>query len=116
VIISVIALGLLSLGIRPVKAVVLKWDLNGDEVIDIKDLAEAGKAFSTVNGSARWNSRADVVEDGKVDIKDISTIAKHFGERVVKLVVPEFWMGTALGLAGLFAGLGAFSAYKWKKQ
>jgi hypothetical protein len=47
----------------------------------MKDVAISAKAF----GTASWNPHADItgpdeVPDGKVDMRDISLIAKHFGE------------------------------------
>ena len=56
------------------------YDLNGDGVVDIVDIALAAKAFGSYPGHPRWNPTADVNGDGKVDLWDIVLIAKHFGE------------------------------------
>ena len=115
-IVGLFVLGLLTIGAQPVKGDGLKWDLNGDGVIDLKDLAEAGLACYSVQGSARWNNKADVNDDLKIDIKDIAIMAKHFGERVIHFEVPELWMGPALGLAACFGALGVFRVSKWKHR
>jgi hypothetical protein len=55
-------------------------------VVDIKDISRAAKPFNTVPGDVDWNPHADItgleplVPDGKIDMKDIAIVAKHFGE------------------------------------
>ncbi len=64
-------------------AVRIIGDINGDNKVDIKDIAEAAKAFGTYFGqgsSPRWNPDADINQDGKIDIKDLVQIAKNFGK------------------------------------
>ncbi len=52
----------------------------------MKRLARAAKAFGTVPGDLLWNPSADITgseslaPDGKIDMQDISLIARHFGE------------------------------------
>lgn len=43
-------------------------DLNGDDKVDIRDIAIAAKAFGSYPGHPRWNPMADVYRDGKMDI------------------------------------------------
>ncbi len=54
-------------------------DLNGDGVVDIKDLATVAVAFGSFPGHPRWNDLADVNKDEKVDIKDVLVVASNFG-------------------------------------
>ena len=58
----------------------LKGDLNGDGVVDIRDIAIAALAFGSFPDHPRWNPIADTNEDNKVDIRDIALIAIHYGE------------------------------------
>lgn len=104
----VFILSVLAFSFRPVKATVLMYDLNGDGKIDIKDTVVVARAFGTSAGHPRWNAQADLNNDGVIDLKDLFIISKHFGEPRV-LVVPEYWMGTALGLTGCFAAFGLFA-------
>jgi hypothetical protein len=55
-------------------------DLNGDGVINMKDIAIGAAAFGSRNGEVRWNPNADVIEDETISIKDLVAIAGHFGE------------------------------------
>lgn len=61
-------------------------DINHDRRVDMKDLGKAARAFNTRPGDDRWDPQADItgptplIPDGKVDMRDISLIAKHFGE------------------------------------
>lgn len=54
-------------------------DINGDRKADIKDVAQAAKAFGSYPGHERWDPLADINYDDKVDIKDIAFIAKYYG-------------------------------------
>jgi len=58
----------------------LLGDVNGDNKVDIRDIAQAGLAFGSYPNHPRWNTQADVYQDGKVDIRDMALIAKNFGE------------------------------------
>jgi len=59
-------------------------DINHDLVVNMKDIAIAAKAFNIVPGDQLWNPHADItgpqplVPDGKIDMRDISLIAKNF--------------------------------------
>lgn len=60
-------------------------DINHDLKIDMKDVETAAKAFGSYADDLSWNPHADIsgglsVPDGKVDIRDVALIAKHFGE------------------------------------
>lgn len=56
------------------------YDLNGDNKIDMRDIAIAARAFGSQPGDSNWNPVADVNGDGKVDMKDIAPIARNFGK------------------------------------
>jgi hypothetical protein len=56
----------------------------------MRDVGISAKAFGTVPGDAKWNPHADTtgpdgIPDGKVDMRDVSLIAKHFGERYPRI-------------------------------
>ena len=61
-------------------------DINHDLKVDMKDIGRSARAFGTVPGDILWNPHADItgpeylVPDGMVDMRDISLIARHFGE------------------------------------
>jgi len=55
-------------------------DVNGDNQVDIRDIAQAGLAFGSYPDHPRWNSQADINQDNKIDIRDIAVIAKNFGK------------------------------------
>jgi hypothetical protein len=92
----------------------LMYDLNFDGKVDLKDVYLVGKAFGSSPGDPKWNPLADVNRDGRIDLKDYFVLAKHFGHSSRILVVPEYWMGTVLGLAGCFAAFGLFRVSKRK--
>jgi hypothetical protein len=61
----------------------MQSDVDGDNKIDIKDIALAGLAFGSYTYpviSPRWNPDADINGDCRVDIRDLAIIARHFGE------------------------------------
>jgi hypothetical protein len=37
-------------------------------------------AFGSSSGVGRWNPSADVNHEGKVDLRDVGTVAAHFGD------------------------------------
>jgi hypothetical protein len=54
-------------------------DMNGDNMIDIKDIAIAAQAFGTTPGHPRWNPKVDMNRDNKINLIDIAAIGKDFG-------------------------------------
>jgi len=56
-------------------------DVNNDNKVDIKDIAQAALAFGTDPSHPRWNIQADIDQDGRVYIKDLAIIAKNFGKK-----------------------------------
>jgi len=61
----------------------LTGDLNDDDKIDIRDLAQCGLAFGSTSDHPRWNVKADLDFDGKIDIRDLVLVARNFGKTVL---------------------------------
>lgn len=57
----------------------VKGDLNGDQIVDVTDVAMECAAYGTVPGSARWNQVADVNHDFVIDVTDLSVVVKCYG-------------------------------------
>gem|GEM_PF-4716772 len=55
-------------------------DVNGNNKIDIMDIAAAGLAFGSCPDHLRWNPQADINQDNTVDIRDLTLIAINFGK------------------------------------
>jgi len=55
-------------------------DVNGDDKVDIKDIALVTIHFGAIEEDANWNQLADVNRDGQIDIKDVSFVARFYGE------------------------------------
>ena len=56
-------------------------DLNSDLEVNILDVAIAANAFGTVSGQQRWNVRADIDDNGRIDIIDVATVAMRYGQK-----------------------------------
>jgi subtilisin family serine protease len=54
-------------------------DVNGDGIVDIWDLATAGKAYGSFEGEEDYNSDADINRDGVVDMRDLAIICTNYG-------------------------------------
>ena len=50
--------------------------------MDIKDVSYVARRFMCLPSDPLWDSIADANGDGKVDMKDIAAVAKHFGEQI----------------------------------
>jgi len=59
-------------------APIIKGDVDIDEKVNIRDIYIFGAAFGSYPGHPRWDSRADLTGDGKVNIIDGVIIAKAF--------------------------------------
>ena len=53
-----------------------------DSKVDIRDVAAAARLFGVQYPDPNYNPNYDMNGDGKINIIDISTVAKHFGEKV----------------------------------
>ena len=60
------------------KGTVRKGDLNGDGTVSIADITIWGLAFGSYPGHPRWNQRADINSDGRVDIVDAMLITREW--------------------------------------
>jgi hypothetical protein len=54
-------------------------DVNGDGVVDIKDLILVARAFNTTPASQNWNPNADVDNDSAIGIRDLIFVARNWG-------------------------------------
>jgi hypothetical protein len=57
----------------------LLGDVNGDCVVDLKDLALVGMAYRSRPGDAWWNAAADLDESGNIGIVDLAMVGMHYG-------------------------------------
>jgi hypothetical protein len=61
-------------------------DVDHNLKVNMKDIGTSAKSFGSVPGDDLWNPHADItgreplVQDGKVDMRDVGLIARHFGE------------------------------------
>jgi len=58
---------------------ILPGDINSDLKIDIRDVAFVAIAFGRFKGSEGWDSRADIIQDDVIDIKDITYVSRNYG-------------------------------------
>ena len=55
-------------------------DVNGDLLVDMRDIGIACAAYGSYPGHPNWDSRADLDCNGYVDMRDIGIICAHYGE------------------------------------
>jgi len=53
-------------------------DINGDDVVDYKDLAILGASYGKSKGDPDFNSAADINGDGKVDYRDLAILGAKY--------------------------------------
>lgn len=56
------------------------YDVNGDGIIDLKDVFRVALAFGSFPGHPAWDPACDFNKDDKVDLKDYFPVALHYGE------------------------------------
>ncbi len=56
------------------------YDVNGDGVIDLKDVFRVGKAYGSRPGDPKWDPACDFNHDNIIDLKDYYPVCKHYGE------------------------------------
>ena len=56
------------------------YDVNGDGIIDLKDVFRVALAYGSFPGHPRWDPACDFNNDNKVDLKDYYPVAMHYGE------------------------------------
>jgi hypothetical protein len=52
----------------------LGGDVNGDDTIDQYDAASISVAWNATSGNANWNARADITDDGHINVLDIIAV------------------------------------------
>jgi uncharacterized repeat protein (TIGR01451 family) len=55
-------------------------DVNGDGLVNMKDIALVARAFGSTPTSPNWNFAADLNRDGLVNMKDMALVARNFGK------------------------------------
>ncbi|MCS6775458.1 MAG: dockerin type I domain-containing protein, partial [Chloroherpetonaceae bacterium] len=59
----------------------LGGDANGDDAVDVLDLAELITAFDSSDGDPNWNEGiADFNYDGTVDVFDLAILVQNFDQ------------------------------------
>jgi len=53
---------------------------NNENIIDIRDIATVAKAYGSYPGHPKWNAACDFDDNDKINIIDISMIARNFGK------------------------------------
>jgi parallel beta-helix repeat protein len=62
-------------------------DVDHNQAVNMKDIDTSARSYGSVPGDDLWNPHVDItgreplIPDGKVDMRDISLVARHFGER-----------------------------------
>jgi len=55
-------------------------DLDGDSDVDIYDVVILAGAYGSIEGSPKWNPRADLIENGIIDIYDVVALVGYYGK------------------------------------
>jgi thermitase len=61
----------------------LVGDMNGDNIVDITDIAMVAGAFGSYPGHPAWNPACDITGDNIIDIADIAIVAGNFGHTCI---------------------------------
>ncbi|NIO36622.1 hypothetical protein GTO27_02855 [Candidatus Bathyarchaeota archaeon] len=56
------------------------YDINFDGRTNVSDITYATQSFGSEVGESSWKFLADVNSDKKVDMRDIASFARRFGE------------------------------------
>jgi len=56
-------------------------DVNGDFVVDMRDMAIVARCLGSTPGSSNWDPNADITDQGAVTMKDLAIVAKNLGAR-----------------------------------
>jgi len=60
--------------------ITIPGDVNGDGIVDIRDIHSIAQQYGTTPLSPNWIPNADINDDGKVDIRDIHIAAANYGQ------------------------------------
>ena len=58
----------------------LRSDLNGDNVVDYRDLAILGAAYGAARGESGYDAGADLNGDGMVDYRDLAILGSEYAD------------------------------------
>lgn len=58
-------------------AATLPGDVNGDGVVDCRDIATVKAALGKKAGQPGWDPRADIVTDGIIDVRDLAYVSQR---------------------------------------
>lgn len=58
----------------------LPGDINHDGKVDMRDIGTIARAYGTEPGDPRWNPKADLIEDAKIDMLDMNIATANFGK------------------------------------
>jgi len=61
-------------------------DLNGNGVVDKPDLMIVGEAFGSTPNNPRWNEKADLNKDEKINVLDAGSIGVCFGDTNIQWI------------------------------
>jgi len=61
--------------------VTMVGDVNGDRMVDIRDIASIAIRYGSKKGGPRYAANYDLDGDGAIDIRDIAAAARRFGKR-----------------------------------
>jgi len=59
----------------------LTGDINGDNIVNYKDLGLLGASYGLSLGDTGYNAKADLNNDGIVNYKDLGILGAHYGEQ-----------------------------------
>lgn len=54
-------------------------DLNGDGIVNVRDVAMVARVFGTSKGEPDYNPSADLDQNGTISISDVAIVAQNFG-------------------------------------
>jgi len=84
---AVLVVSMLTFSVKNVGADGIVGDMNGDDVVDARDIEIASNAVNSWPGHPRWNPLADLDGDGKISAMDICIIAHHIGKKITMITV-----------------------------
>jgi len=69
-----------------VMGTLLEGDANGDNWVDVSDLAIIANAYGTARGEAGYREGADFNGDGSINVMDLALLAANYGQRGDRLL------------------------------
>jgi hypothetical protein len=81
----------------------LSGDINGDGIVNMKDVVLVAKAFGSRPGDSNWNANADLDGNGIIDKNDLVIVLSNFGQGIPQIIGFTSNLGYFLGWRGLDA-------------